>query len=601
MFKKYAITMCVYITVIFVPCLAKSEWYDFETFTNNVKEGFEKTSEFVKEGEYGNKIKDYGGRAVDSTKEGFEKTSEFVKEGEYGKKIKDYGGRAVDSTKEGFEKTSQYIDNIKNEYKDLSVDDIEILTDMSDKSSQYYDKMIQTGENLSEHKDLIVSYGYGAKAYSDDFIKDLAELREQARQTYDNREEIIESLNSIDIGLPSLPSIDSIQSFSPSEYIESEYSEYMSEIDKSYRKYDGVKNDDTLYGFRSGYISAVAAASVSAGAALNNLSKKGIIAGKLAKKFSKMKSVSKKAEKRDGFRKFKKVKMSSLKNREVRRKIRRSDIDYDSQLVKSFAKKHKKVNLNKIYRPSKRKKRGVKQPYSIRSSVFKKILCSNKKLSNRFASNYKKSLIKLPSYNAYDSSQIKVNISDNKPGYRNAWRTSQDCFAKLKIELPNGKIITKDSSYTASVNDYGDVDIKIKSREKLTVHNKFAKAVKTNCGKKNIKGIAAHHIIPDTLSLNPAIRKSKFTIYDVSNGICLPNTIHSGSHPDYTKALKKSLNCVPGNLSIKKTAAMVNDIKGCFEGFLNVGGIIKKKDSGQDAWYEIADSFCRNKKCPFVK
>ena len=551
-----------------VPCVAYSEWYDIETFTNKVKEGFEKTSEFVKEGEYGKKIKDYGDRAVDSTKEGFEKTSEFVKD-------------------------------IKREYKELSIDDIEILTDISDKSNKYYENMIETGENLAEHKDLIISYGFGAKAYLEDFIKDLAELREQARQTYDNREEIIESLNSIDIGLPSLPSIDSIQSFSPSEYIESEYSEYMSEIDKSYRKYDGVKNDETLYGFRSGYISAVAAASVSAGAALNNLSKKGIIAGKLAKKFSKMKSVRKKAEKRDGFSRLKQVKVSSLKNRKMRHKVRRSTTDNDYSRVKSFAKKAKKVDVNKIYKPSKRRLRGVKQPYRIRSSVFENVLCSNKKLTKRFLSNHKKSLMNLPSYKSYEASQIKLSVSENKPGYRNTWGTSQDCFSKIKIEFPNGKIKTKDKSYTVRVNDYGDVDFKIKSREELKVHNKFAKNVRNNCGKKNVKGIAAHHIIPDSLSLNPAIRKSKFQIYNVSNGICLPNTVHSGSHPDYTKALKKSLNCVPGKLSVKKTSAMVNDIKGCFEGFLSVGGIIKKKDSDQDAWFEIADSFCRDKKCPF--
>ena len=77
------------------------------------------------------------------------------------------------------------------------------------------------------------------------------------------------------------------------------------------------------------------------------------------------------------------------------------------------------------------------------------------------------------------------------------------------------------------------------------------------------KGFQAHHIIPSELGRrsHPVLKKIGIDLDNATNGILLPNAIHTGHHPAYTKAIAEALDRIPATASVQQTMQWVYGIQ----------------------------------------
>ncbi|MFC1757910.1 AHH domain-containing protein [Planctomycetota bacterium] len=77
------------------------------------------------------------------------------------------------------------------------------------------------------------------------------------------------------------------------------------------------------------------------------------------------------------------------------------------------------------------------------------------------------------------------------------------------------------------------------------------------------RGFQAHHIIPTQLGQRShrVLRKIGIDLDSATNGILLPNAIHTGHHPAYTKAIEEALDRIPTSASIENTMERVYEIQ----------------------------------------
>jgi hypothetical protein len=113
-----------------------------------------------------------------------------------------------------------------------------------------------------------------------------------------------------------------------------------------------------------------------------------------------------------------------------------------------------------------------------------------------------------------------------------------------------------------------------------------------NIGIPKTGGWAAHHIIPSELKDHRALRKIGMNMDQVSNGMALPTKpglhpnlpLHAGSHPSYTKAMKKQLDEIPDNLSVTETQDRIREVQQKFQKLLESGQPLHTKYGAPDPW-----------------
>ncbi len=113
-----------------------------------------------------------------------------------------------------------------------------------------------------------------------------------------------------------------------------------------------------------------------------------------------------------------------------------------------------------------------------------------------------------------------------------------------------------------------------------------------NIGMPETGGWAAHHIIPSELKDHRVLKKVGMNMDQATNGIALPTRpgvadnlpLHAGSHPSYTKAVKKKLDEIPDNLSVTETQDRIREIQNTFKTLLNSGEPLHTKYGAKEPW-----------------
>jgi hypothetical protein len=153
------------------------------------------------------------------------------------------------------------------------------------------------------------------------------------------------------------------------------------------------------------------------------------------------------------------------------------------------------------------------------------------------------------------------------------------------------------SSYANTTSSLTKKLIKPIAKKFQTIKLKFKKnagratggsstVLRQNLGTKT--NYAAHHIIPVELKNHRVLNKIGMNMDEVNNGISLPKfpgvdpklPLHRGSHPNYTNAVKKKLDEIPDNLSVKETKSRVMKIQREFRNKLEGGAPLHTSQGG---------------------
>ena len=110
-------------------------------------------------------------------------------------------------------------------------------------------------------------------------------------------------------------------------------------------------------------------------------------------------------------------------------------------------------------------------------------------------------------------------------------------------------------------------------------------------------GYQAQHLIPSELKTHPVLKKVGIMLDDASNGIFLPASItkpegmisglprHTGSHPNYTQAVRQSLNNMERNLPIEQLQKNVYDLQLKLRNVTESGMPVRNVDGAKvDVW-----------------
>ncbi|CAN7330527.1 hemagglutinin repeat-containing protein [Pseudomonas brassicacearum] len=110
-------------------------------------------------------------------------------------------------------------------------------------------------------------------------------------------------------------------------------------------------------------------------------------------------------------------------------------------------------------------------------------------------------------------------------------------------------------------------------------------------------GYQAQHLIPSELKNHPILKKVGIDLDDSSNGIFLPASKakpegaisgmprHTGSHPNYTEAVRKSLNELDRNLPVEQLQKQVFDLQGRLRNVTGSGMPVRNVDGAKtEVW-----------------
>ncbi|MGG7558031.1 hemagglutinin repeat-containing protein [Pseudomonas sp. ES3] len=110
-------------------------------------------------------------------------------------------------------------------------------------------------------------------------------------------------------------------------------------------------------------------------------------------------------------------------------------------------------------------------------------------------------------------------------------------------------------------------------------------------------GYQAQHLIPSELKNHPILKKVGIDLDDSSNGIFLPASKakpegaisgmprHTGSHPNYTEAVRKSLNEMDRNLPVERLQKQVFDLQGRLRNVTGSGMPVRNVDGAKtEVW-----------------
>lgn len=110
-------------------------------------------------------------------------------------------------------------------------------------------------------------------------------------------------------------------------------------------------------------------------------------------------------------------------------------------------------------------------------------------------------------------------------------------------------------------------------------------------------GYQAQHLIPSELKRHPILEKVGIDLDDASNGIFLPSSgakpeglvssmpRHTGSHPNYTEAVRQSLNDMDGSLPIDQLQKQVYDLQVELRNVTKSGMPVRNVDGAKtDVW-----------------
>ncbi|WP_298772972.1 AHH domain-containing protein [uncultured Shewanella sp.] len=112
-------------------------------------------------------------------------------------------------------------------------------------------------------------------------------------------------------------------------------------------------------------------------------------------------------------------------------------------------------------------------------------------------------------------------------------------------------------------------------------------------------GYQAQHLIPSELKSHPILKKVGMDLDDASNGIFLPASKakpegsisglprHTGSHPNYTLAVRKSLNEMDNSLPIAQLQKQVYDLQVKLRSITESGMPVRNKDGAKtEVWLQ---------------
>ncbi|WP_158229049.1 AHH domain-containing protein [Chitinimonas sp. BJB300] len=110
-------------------------------------------------------------------------------------------------------------------------------------------------------------------------------------------------------------------------------------------------------------------------------------------------------------------------------------------------------------------------------------------------------------------------------------------------------------------------------------------------------GYQAQHLLPSELKSHPILKKVGIDLDDASNGVFLPSSMarpegvvsgiprHTGSHPNYTEAVRQSLNNMDVSLPVEELQRQVFDLQGKLRSVTESGMPVRNVDGAKtDVW-----------------